>query len=211
MSGAMATLLRVAPSTIVAVLATGILTACAPHLPVTVQPHEPAAVRPRSPAPERVAQCQAAAERPPPPAPLFREDYHLPERWSTEDRERAVELVLAAAGARGDSGVIDEITVDRAAGTLSALADARGHERIVILLGGCVLYGDDTRDGWGTAVVALAHVSAADALLAAGPASEGVKIVADVPTNSVVLHGPDGEVARIRALVRAADCLAALP
>lgn len=195
----------------VAVLATGILTACTPRLSVTAQPHEPVAIRLRPPAPERVAQCQAAAERPPPPAPLFREDYHLPERWSTEDRERALGLVLTAAGARGDSGVIDEITVDRAGATLSALADARGHERLVLLLGGCVLYGEDTRDGWSTAVVALANLTAADALLAAGPASEGVKIVADVPTNSVVLHGPDGEVARIRALVRAADCLAASP
>lgn len=81
----------------------------------------------------------------------------------------------------------------------------------VILLGGCVLYGEDTRDGWSTAVVALAHLSAADGVLVAGPASEGVKIVADVPTNSVVLHGPDGEVTRIRALVWTADCLAASP
>ncbi len=195
----------------VAVLATGVLTACGPGLRVTAQPHEPVTRRPRPPDAERVAQCQAAAERPPPPAPSFRQDYHLPERWSTEDRERALALVLAAAGARGDSGVIDEITVDRAAGTLSALANARGHERMVILLGGCVLYGEDTRGGWSTAVVALAHLSAADGVLVAGPASEGVKIVADVPTNSVVLHGPDGEVTRIRALVWTADCLAASP
>ncbi len=120
-----------------------------------------------------------------------------------------LEEVLRAAGARGSSGLIDEVTLDRAAGTVSVLADARGHERIVLLLGGCVLYSEDAREGWSMAVVALVNLSAADGVLASGPPSEGVRVVADVPTNSVVLHGPDGEVARRRALLWTADCLAA--
>ncbi|MFO0592027.1 MAG: hypothetical protein U0441_31055 [Polyangiaceae bacterium] len=132
-------------------------------------------------------------------------------RRSFEDREQILERVLAATGTRGDHGVIDEITLDRAAGTVSVVADARGHERIVLLLGGCVLYDEDAREGWSTAVVPLINLAAADGVLASGAPSEGVRVVADVPTNSVVLYGPDGEVARRRALIWTADCLAARP
>lgn len=207
----MAISIRVAPFAVSTVLAMAILTSCAPRPPATTQPRGPVALSPSPPDPEHIAQCQASAARPAPPAPSFREDYHLPERWTTEDREQLLERALATAGARGDSGVIDEVTLDRAAGTVSVLADARGHERIVLLLGGCVLYGEDAREGWSTAVVALANLSAADGVLASGPPSEGVRVVADVPTNSVVLYGPDGEVARRRALIWTADCLAARP
>ncbi len=187
----------------------GLLAACSPR-PSAIQ--APLGT-PRDPTAERTAHCRSVARRSPfpsPEPPPYWEHYAVPAHWSASERELAFEVVLALVGVRDDRGKrVEAVVVDRSAGTVDALATRRGHEMIVIRLGGCVLYSENIPAGWIIAVVPLDHLQAGTAVQGMHAASpEEIRIVADAATNSVVLLGPEAAVARQRELLLVADCLA---
>lgn len=96
--------------------------------------------------------------------------------------------------------------IDHAPGTIDVHGNVTGHEEIVRSLGGCVLYGEE-EEGTTIHVVFLQHADASRVVKLAAPRFPSLRIVADPPTQGVVLSGRHEIVRAAKSFVEAVDRL----